>query len=479
MKRSFAAFLAFTLALGGAAAFESTLSLNALAEEEYVYTETAGETHTHSYTSEITAPSTCVSAGSITYYCECGDSYSEALPLKEHNYVSKTVAPTYTSQGYTQYTCSECGDSYTDNFTPKLTRTALSAANVSAVPDKTYTGSALRPAPAVTVSGKALKLGTDYTLSYSNNIKVGTATVTVTGKGAYSGSVSKTFKIKAASLSKATVAAIANKAYTSKAIKPSPSVTLGGKRLVKGTDYTLTYKNNKAVGTATVTVKGKGNYTGSIKKTFKITKASVAKAKVTGIGKRYKYTGKAIKPAVKTVTLGSVTLKKGRDYTVSYKSNKKVGTATVTITGKGSYKGTVKKTFKILSAQDYKLWKYTKDVVTLVNKERTSRGLKELKLNETLYNKAMIRSKELVKLFSHTRPNGTSCFTVLEGISYRCMGENIAAGQRTPKEVVTDWMNSPGHRANILSPDFTKIGVGLVYNSNSVYGYFWTQIFLG
>ena len=91
----------------------------------------------------------------------------------------------------------------------------------------------------------------------------------------------------------------------------------------------------------------------------------------------------------------------------------------------------------------------------------------------------MIRSKELVKLFSHTRPNGTSCFTVLEGISYRCMGENIAAGQRTPKEVVTDWMNSPGHRANILSPDFTKIGVGLVYNSNSVYGYFWTQIFLG
>ena len=331
----------------------------------------------------------------------------------------------------------------------------------------------------MTYNGKALVNGTDYTVTYKNNTKAGTATVTITGKGSYTGTVSKTFSIKAASISKATVTGLLSKSYTSKAITQNPTVTLGGKKLTKGTDYTLSFKNNKAVGTATVTITGKGNFTGSVKKTFKITQASVAKAKVTGISKRYKYTGKAIKPTVKAVTLGGVTLKASRDYTVSYKNNKKTGTATVTITGKGNYKGTVKKTFKILSAQDYKMWQYTKEVVTLVNKERTSRGLKALTLNETLYDKAMIRSNELLKLFSHTRPNGSSCFTVLDGISYYSAGENIAAGQRTPKEVVTAWMNSPGHRANILNSSFTDIGVGLVYNSKTAYGYYWTQVFIG
>lgn len=212
-----------------------------------------------------------------------------------------------------------------------------------------YTGGAIKPTPTVKLSNKTLKSGTDYTVTYKNNISVGTASVIITGKGDYTGTISRTFKINAASVAKATVSRLSSKSYTGKAITQTPTVKLGSKTLKKGTDYTISFKNNKAVGTATVTIKGKGNYTGNIKKTFKITKASVAKAKVTGVSKKYKYTGKAIKPAVK-VTLGGVTLKKGTDYTVSYKSNKKVGTATITITGKGSYKGTVKKTFKIVAA---------------------------------------------------------------------------------------------------------------------------------
>ena len=375
-----------------------------------------------------------------------------------HKYTDKIISPTYDEQGYTLHTCSQCGYSYKDNYKAKLIRLEnISTATVTGIANKTYTGSAIKLVPTVTFNGKTLTNGTDYTVAYKNNTNVGTATITITGKGNYTGTVSKTFKINAASLAKADVSGIKNKAYTTKAITQSPTVKVGGRALKKGTDFTLTYKNNKAVGTATVTITGKGNYTGSIKKAFKITKASVAKAKVTGISKRYKYTGKAIKPAVKTVKLGNVTLKKGRDYTVSYKNNKKAGTATVIITGKGSYKGTVKKTFKILSAQDYKMWQYTKQVVTLVNKERTKRGLKELKLNEKLYDKAMIRSKEITKYFAHTRPDGTDCFTVVEGINYWTVGENIAAGQRTPQEVVNDWMNSPGHRANILNSSFTDL----------------------
>ncbi len=299
----------------------------------------------------VTKAATCTAEGSKTRKCSiCSKAETVSIPKTAHRYTDKVIAPTYDTQGYTLHTCSICSDSYKDTYTAKLIKTeSISAATVSGITNKTYTGSAIKPAPTVTLSGKTLKSGTDYTVTYKNNISVGTASVTITGKGDYTGTISRTFKINAASVTKATVSGLSNKSYTGKAITQTPTVKLGSKTLKKGTDYTISFKNNKAVGTATVTIKGKGNYTGSIKKTFKITKASVAKAKVTGVSKKYKYTGKAIKPAVK-VTLGGVTLKKGTDYTVSYKSNKKVGTATITITGKGSYKGTVKKTFKIVSA---------------------------------------------------------------------------------------------------------------------------------
>lgn len=373
----------------------------------------------------------------------------------------------------------ESGGSSTDEPAVPTVKPITSAVITLRQTSFTYDGTAKKPTVVVKNGNDILSSARDYNVSYKNNIKAGTATVTVTGKNLYSGSKSKTFTIKKANIASAKVTGIKNKAYTGKAITQSFTVKLGSKTLVKGTDYTVTYKNNKKLGKATITIKGKGNCTGTLKKTFKITKAAVTKAKITGIAARYKATGKAIKPAVKKVTLGGVTLKKGRDYTVSYKNNKKAGTATVIIKGKGNYKGTAKKTFKILSAQDYKLWQYSKQVVDLVNKERTSRGLKKLTLDETLYSKAMIRAKETVKKFSHTRPDGTDCFTVLNGIDCRCAGENIAAGQRTPKTVSNDWMNSPGHRSNILNKDFTKIGVGVVYDPHNIYGYFWVQLFTG
>jgi len=79
---------------------------------------------------------------------------------------------------------------------------------------------------------------------------------------------------------------------------------------------------------------------------------------------------------------------------------------------------------------------------------------------------------------SHTRPNGTSCFTVLSelGVGYSASGENIAAGQKTPQAVMESWMNSSGHKANILNPDFTHIGVGYAEGGN--YGTNWVQLFV-
>ncbi len=175
---------------------------------------------------------------------------------------------------------------YNFEATYEKTATSIAAANVTA-PNQAYTGSALTPSPTVTLGGKVLKRGTDYTVSYANNKNAGTATVTVTGKGDYTGSAKGTFKINAANASKATVKA-ANQTYSGKAFTPAPTVTFSGKTLKQGTDYTVSYANNKNVGTATVTVSFKGNYTGSAKGTFTIAEAAapnvVYQAHVQNIG---------------------------------------------------------------------------------------------------------------------------------------------------------------------------------------------------
>ena len=121
---------------------------------------------------------------------------------------------------------------------------------------------------------------------------------------------------------------------------------------------------------------------------------------------------------------------------------------------------------------------YAQKVLKLVNKERAKAGRKALKLDALLNRAAMVRAKEITEVFSHDRPDGSSCFSIMKeiGISYRAVGENIAAGQPTPEEVVNSWMNSEGHRANILSKDFEKLGVGYV-KIGGTYKHYWVQLF--
>lgn len=310
----------------------------------------------------------------------------------------------------------------------------------------TYDGKAKTPDVSITYNGMTLVKGVDYTVSYSNNTAVGTGKVTIVGKGNYSGTVTKTFKIVSAgvSVSNCSVSLSSTKyTYDGNAKKPTVKVTNGKTVLKNGTDYTVAYSANKNVGTATVTVKGKGNYTGSKKVTFVINPAkqtiqklsartagfyadwaqkgsatgyeiqysvnsnfSGAKTKkltankpdtctISGLsaGKKYyvrvrsytvsggktyygawsdsksvttqkytlsasnvsgvttkAYTGKAITQSV-TVKYNGKVLKNGTDYTVSYSNNKSIGKATVKITGKGSYAGTVTKAFNINPAK--------------------------------------------------------------------------------------------------------------------------------
>lgn len=119
---------------------------------------------------------------------------------------------------------------------------------------------------------------------------------------------------------------------------------------------------------------------------------------------------------------------------------------------------------------------YAEEVLRLVNIERSKAGLSSLSTTNTLKAAADKRAQETAVSFSHTRPDGSKFSTVLQeyGISYRTAGENIAYGQRTPQEVVNAWMNSSGHRANILNGNFNKIGIG-VYQKNGVI--YWSQLF--
>lgn len=116
-------------------------------------------------------------------------------------------------------------------------------------------------------------------------------------------------------------------------------------------------------------------------------------------------------------------------------------------------------------------------VASLVHAARQDAGLSELELDADLCAAAQARAQEIAQSFSHTRPDGSSCFTILEefGISYRAAGENIAMGQRTPEEVMDGWMNSSGHRANILNGTFPSIGVG--YYVDGAGAAHWVQIF--
>ena len=156
-----------------------------------------------------------------------------------------------------------------------ITPASISTTEVINVVDKTYTGSEITQALNVMFGNKTLVEGTDYTISYSNNINVGTATVTITGKGNYKDTTSKTFKINPVSIEGAIVSDIADTEYTGNAITQSFTVTLDGKTLTEGTDYTVSYSNNTNVGTANVTIKGEGNYAGTVNKTFEITPIKV------------------------------------------------------------------------------------------------------------------------------------------------------------------------------------------------------------
>ena len=254
----------------------------------------------------------------------------------------------------------------TKGFT--INAASIAGATIAAIADMTYVGVAIEPELTVTVTlgetQKVLKQGEDYTVEYTNNINVGTATATVTGTGNYTGSKTANFSITGKSITDATVT-LEPESFTYNGSAQTPTVTVAykideqtTKTLTENTDYTISYQKVDGETTTTVesptdageynvVVTGKGNYSGTASATFTIIAADITKATIAAIENKT-FTGDSIKPNL-SVTFGNYTLIANKDYTVAYTDNVSAGTATATITGQGNFTGTNSAKFNIVN----------------------------------------------------------------------------------------------------------------------------------
>ena len=322
--------------------------------------------HEHSYTKTVISNATCTTAGTVKYTCSCGDSYTETIPATGHKSSGWIVdkAASIGVKGSKHKECTVCKKVLETSEIPALSRISISKASVTlSTSTYAYDGKAKKPGVTVKLNGKTLKNGTDYTASYSNNTKVGTAKVTITGKGNYTGSVSKTYSIKN-DFKKATVSGISTKAFTGKNITQTITVKYNGKTLKKGTDYTVSYSNNKSIGTATVKIAGKGSYTGTITKTFKINPAKQEIQKLTAKSKAFfvdwAQKGSATGYEIQYATNSKFTSAKKVTIT-----NNKTDTKTITkLSGKKKYYVRVHSYTTVKGTKYYGAWSSTKTVTT-------------------------------------------------------------------------------------------------------------------
>ena len=322
--------------------------------------------HEHSYTKTVLSNATCTTAGTLKYTCSCGDSYTETIPATGHKSSGWIVdkAASIGVKGSKHRECTVCKKVLETAEIPALSRISISKASVTlSTSTYAYDGKAKKPGVTVKLNGKTLKNSTDYTVSYSNNTKVGTATVKITGKGNYTGSVSKTFKIKN-NFKKATVSGISNKSYTGKNITQSITVKYNGKTLKNGTDYTVSYSSNKKIGTATVKIAGKGSYTGTITKTFKINPAKQEIQKLTAKSKAFfvdwAQKGSASGYEIQYATNSKFTSAKK----VTITSNKTDKTTVSKLSGKKKYYVRVRSYTTVKGTKYYGAWSASKSVTT-------------------------------------------------------------------------------------------------------------------
>lgn len=214
-----------------------------------------------------------------------------------------------------------------------------------------YDGMEKKPTVKEVLVGTLVVPVTGYTVTYPDDlINIGTKTMTITGKGNYTGSTTKSYVVTPKTVTKEMISLSSeNLIYTGSTLKPTVTVKDGAKTLTEGTDYTLSNDGGIEVGTYSLTITGMGNYTGTASRTYNIITKGASVFSVSDIAS-VTYNGSEQEPEITVVdnsTTPATTLTKGTHYTVAYSNNRNVGLASVTVTGIGSYAGTVSKTFTI------------------------------------------------------------------------------------------------------------------------------------
>ena len=277
----------------------------------------------------------------------------------EDNHEVLTTAQPFDAGTYkVTASCESESTIYTAEATFTVEPREIEAKDVAFDKELTYTGNELTQTVTVTVNGKTLTVGTDYTVSDLTGTEPGSYPVTVAGTGNYTGEGTKSFTISKAQISSAAITYDAGPyGYTGKEWKPEVTVSFNSATLTAGNDYTVSYENNINAGTAKIIITGIGDhFTGLTEKTFTINSAEISGCTFAPIAD-VTYNTKAHTPEV-TVAISGRTLEADKDYTVSYASNVNAGTATVTVTGKGNFTGSANTTFTIAKA-DLNLSVYT------------------------------------------------------------------------------------------------------------------------
>lgn len=335
------------------------------------YNETSGNTLTIKIINKVTDTETLQIdvPATVTYGDTVSPSVGESKPagagdvtfkfFDEDNHEVLTTAQPFDAGTYkVTASCESESTIYTAEATFTVEPREIEAKDVAFDKELTYTGNELTQTVTVTVNGKTLTVGTDYTVSDLTGTEPGSYPVTVAGTGNYTGEVTKSFTISKAQISSAAITYDAGPyGYTGKEWKPEVAVSFNDAALTADTDYTVSYENNINAGTAKIIITGIGDhFTGSTEKTFTINSAEISGCTFAPIAD-VTYNTKAHTPEV-TVAISGRTLEADKDYTVSYASNVNAGTATVTVTGKGNFTGSANTTFTIAKA-DLNLSVYT------------------------------------------------------------------------------------------------------------------------
>lgn len=339
--------------------------------------------HSDTTEPEVIREPTCTQVGLQKMHCnKCNMDVQTEIPKIDHNYEEQVIPPTANERGYTLHKCTVCGTSYKDNYVEKIEGVSISDCTAIISGDSfPYTGEPVKPSIKLRYDGKLLTENADYIVIYLNNTDVGTGYAVITGLGNYVGTGKISFMITdedtgtssdtnveiimtdededtddgRISLTQDSVGILDPVVYSPEKVpfEPMSNISAGSKALIEDVDYTLAYANNTDVGTATIIMRGIGNYKGVAQFKFDILPKPITDADVT-VKKIsvQRCTGKAVTPAT-IVTCNGYILKSRQDYKVTYEKNIEPGLAIANITGINNYTGSVQVTFEIECEHNY------------------------------------------------------------------------------------------------------------------------------